>query len=132
MKNWVVILLLFLVACAGSQTPLENQVSETEPVSVVSLAQTSVSKKNYLGGCQTINPSKTKEQVLYRNVRPGQTNESEVELLLGNPIEKNTLKGETNWVYPGLGLSTKNGIVTYILVSIDENSDLTLKQVVLT
>lgn len=115
-----------------NKIPTSTQVTETEPVSVVSLAQTSVSDVNYLRECKTINPTKLTEQIPYENIWPGETKESELESLLGTPDKIFTLKGITNLVYDDTGLLIENGIVTDVRTPIDEKSELTLERLVLT
>lgn len=115
-----------------NKIPTSTQVTETEPVSVVSLAQTSVSDVNYLRECKTINPTKLTEQIPYENIWPGETKESELESLLGTPDETFTIKGVTNWVYGDMGLFIEKGIVTDVLAPVDNESRLTLEQLILT
>jgi hypothetical protein len=109
-----------------------DQVSVTESASVISLAQTLVSNTNYLDECKTLNHLKLTEQIPYQNIWPGKTKESEVESILGIPDKRSVLRDEINWVYgSNVGLIVQDGIVTSILVSLEDESWLTLEEVIL-
>ena len=90
-----IVIVFLLVSCMGNaveesqsnKTPIPTRIPGTEPVSIVWLAQTSVSNANYLGECKSINPSKLMEQIPYQNIWPGETKKSELEILLGTPDE---------------------------------------------
>lgn len=112
-------------------TMLPSPVSETEAASVTSLVQTSVSNMNYLKECKTINHNKFTEQIPYQDILPGKTNESELETLLGAPDKVSKIKDRTNWVYGNVGLLIEKGTVTYVLVPVEQTSELTLEQLVL-
>ncbi len=127
---------VLLTSCAGTMVeenlPTSNQVVETETPSIALAAQTLTSNVNYLGECKFINSSKLKVQISFQNIWPGTTKESEIEALMGAPDTTYIIKGVTNLVYGDIGLLVEDHIVTYVLAPIDENSGLTLRQVVLT
>lgn len=137
--NISVAITLLLASCARTtieniqpdKTPAPSEVSATKSASVPSLAQTLISNSNYLRECKTINRSKLTEQIPYKDIWPGKTRESQLVALLGAPDEAFTIKGVTNWVYGGMGLFIEEGVVTEVLVQVDQQSGLTLEQLVL-
>jgi len=139
-KHFISVVIITLLASCGRVT-IENtqvnnstspaQVSETEAVSIVSIAQTSVSNTNYLHECKAINPEKTMGQVPYLGILPGKTKESELESLLGIPDKTSVFEGVTNLVYGDTGLLVEKGVVKYVVVSMAKTSGFTLKQLVL-
>lgn len=105
--------------------------SVTQSVSVESLVKTAVSNPNYLRECKDLNPVDSEEQISYRNIWPGKTKASELELILGSPDEKYTFSGTTDWVYDDISLSIEGDIVTEVLISVDTGTDLTLMEIIL-
>ena len=138
--NTYVAITVLMASCARSageetqinKTPAQSQIIATESVSIVSLAQTSVSNTNYLSECKTINPAKLTEQIPYRNILPGKTKESEVESILGMPDKRSVFRDEINLVYGSdVGVLVINNIVTPILVSSKDESKSTLEEAIL-
>ena len=133
-----IITIVAMTSCTSIGNPenepnnASDQLSVTESASVVSLAQTLVSNTNYLNECKTLNPLKLTEQILHRNIWPGKTKESEVESILGIPDKRSVFRDEINLVYgSNVGLFVQDGIVTSILVSLENESWLTLEEVIL-
>lgn len=108
------------------------QGSATETVSNVLLAQTLVANTNYLEPCKKLNPIKSTEQIPYRNILPGKTKGSEIESILGTPDKRSVFGDEINLVYgSNVGVFVQDGIVTSILVSLEDESGLTLEEVII-
>lgn len=134
----LVITITFLSSCRNAlidnNQPNSSMQSTqaTETVSNVLLAQTLVSNTNYLDHCKTLNPIKLTEQIPYQNIWPGKTKESEVESILGVPDETSVFRDETSLLYgTDVGVLVKNGVVTSILVSPEDESRLSLEEVIL-
>ena len=134
----LVITIAFLISCRNAlidndqPNSYSTQASGTEPVSNVFLAQTLVANTNYLDQCKTLNPLKLTEQLPYQKIWPGKTTESEVESILGAPDKKSVFRDEINLVYgSNLGILVRNGVVESILISPEDESRLTLEEVIL-
>lgn len=124
--------IIVLMASCTNKTPAQSQIIATQSVSNVSIAQTRVSNMSYLDECKTLNPIKLTEQIPYQNIWPGKTKESELESILGAPVKRSVFRDEINLVYgSNVGLFVQDGIVTYILVSLEDESQLTVEEVIL-
>ena len=134
------LLIVFIISCRRNEneriqptsTFAVTPVSTSPPVSIQLFAEDLASDVNYLTECRLINSTRTTEQIAYKNVLPGKTTETELRLLFGTPDKTSVMKGVTDWVYGNIGLTSENGVITYILVPFEGSPDLTLKWFVLT
>lgn len=112
------VLWMFTLVVVSCTTSISSETAAPTPTATIDI-DVLRSNPGYMAGCLELNPDVYQSQVSYRGVFPGQTRESDVRQLLGEPLKINNLT-DVSWEYDGFIVIFDGELATSIIVYNDE------------